>query len=376
VPAPDRDRDWKIAVNADVERERTATDYPREGDATEIPPGRAAVHLGAWPAGVVGPHGGTVAVEELSEPQSIEDELLRDVETAILDAGLYIERTVPLLDLDEEVVTDGGHDPFRGLDALDAPATAALLARRLEADPDWEALADRSAVGLAVLFAVRLDAPLTRGDLIDYGVVAEAEAYDTAQGLVAEGLLVKEFWPGACGGLLNTYYPPSDDRERPVPRTDGGRSPIELLDQCREYVKAGREAEALGTLDRLRNDLTDTDETVVGSYPFDDVEESYRPRRALRGGDRGGPEHADVPEGARVPPPRRRDRGPRGGGSDLRVARRDDHETALAGPLAGVHAGVLPAVPTEVETFTEELSAEDDGGDTDDLQRLLDDEEP
>lgn len=88
VPARDRDRDWAIAINADVDDERTIEEFPGEDETTVIPPGRAVIHLGRWPAGVITPTGGQLAVEELDDgPQSIEDELIDDVEARIETFG-------------------------------------------------------------------------------------------------------------------------------------------------------------------------------------------------------------------------------------------------------------------------------------------------
>ena len=84
VPARERERDWNIAMNADVEEEIAVEDFPGEGDETTVPPIRAVIELGRWPAGVLGPHGGQVVVEELEDgPQSLEDELIEDVEAQI-----------------------------------------------------------------------------------------------------------------------------------------------------------------------------------------------------------------------------------------------------------------------------------------------------
>jgi len=90
VPARDRDRDWKVAMNADTNQEHTVVDFPGEGDETAIRAGSATVWLGRWPAGVLGPFGGQLAVEQLDDgPQSIEDELIDDVDARIeaLEAG-------------------------------------------------------------------------------------------------------------------------------------------------------------------------------------------------------------------------------------------------------------------------------------------------
>jgi hypothetical protein len=105
IEARKRDRDWNVAVNAETERDLEVDDFPREGDSTSVSAGSAVVFLGAWPAGVVDPVGGQVVVEQLdADPRSIEDELLRDVETELLDAGADIERTIP----DQEAIPDGG----------------------------------------------------------------------------------------------------------------------------------------------------------------------------------------------------------------------------------------------------------------------------
>lgn len=84
VPARNRDRDWNIAMNADTEEEHTVDDFPGEDDETSIRAGSATVFLGRWPAGVLNPYGGQLAVEQLDEgPKSIEDELIADVEARI-----------------------------------------------------------------------------------------------------------------------------------------------------------------------------------------------------------------------------------------------------------------------------------------------------
>lgn len=87
VPARERDdRDWRIAMNADTGQELVATDFPNEGDESSIPPGRAVVYLGGWPAGIVGPGGGEIVVEVLDDgPQSMEDELIGDVQARKAD---------------------------------------------------------------------------------------------------------------------------------------------------------------------------------------------------------------------------------------------------------------------------------------------------
>jgi hypothetical protein len=84
VPARERDRDWKVAMNADTNQEHTVEDFPGEGDETTIRAAAATVWLGRWPAGVLGPFGGTLAVEQLDDgPRSIEDELIDDVDARI-----------------------------------------------------------------------------------------------------------------------------------------------------------------------------------------------------------------------------------------------------------------------------------------------------
>ena len=105
IEARKLDPDWRVAVNSRIDRELEASDFPSEGFSTSIPGGHAVIYLGDWPAGVVDPFGGQVVVEELDDgPQSLEDEILRDVETELLDAGADIDRTIP----DQEIVTDGG----------------------------------------------------------------------------------------------------------------------------------------------------------------------------------------------------------------------------------------------------------------------------
>ena len=90
LPARDRERDWNVAMNADTDQEHTIEDFPGDGDDVSIRAGSATVWLGRWPAGVLGPFGGQLAVEQLDDgPQSIEDELIDDVDARIeaLEAG-------------------------------------------------------------------------------------------------------------------------------------------------------------------------------------------------------------------------------------------------------------------------------------------------
>lgn len=90
VPARDRERDWNVAMNADTDQEHTIEDFPGDDDDVSIRAGSATVWLGRWPAGVLGPFGGQLAVEQLDDgPQSIEDELIDDVDARIeaLEAG-------------------------------------------------------------------------------------------------------------------------------------------------------------------------------------------------------------------------------------------------------------------------------------------------
>lgn len=107
-------------MNGDVDQERTVGDFPRDDDETAVPAGRAVIYLGAWPAGVVGPFGGEILVKEFEDgPISFEDELLRDVESALLDAGEDIERKIEEGD-EEELVTDGGLIEHQGREAVAA----------------------------------------------------------------------------------------------------------------------------------------------------------------------------------------------------------------------------------------------------------------
>ena len=88
VPARDRDRDWNVAMNADTDQEHTVEGFPGEEDEISIRAGSATVWLGRWPAGVLGPFGGQLAVEQLDDgPQSIEDELIDDVDARIEALG-------------------------------------------------------------------------------------------------------------------------------------------------------------------------------------------------------------------------------------------------------------------------------------------------
>lgn len=105
VTAGDRDRDWNIAMNADTENEHEIEGFPSEDDTTSVRAGAATIWLGRMPAGVLNPFGGQFFVEVREDgPTSIEDEVLRDIESALLEAGADIERTIP----NEPVVTDGG----------------------------------------------------------------------------------------------------------------------------------------------------------------------------------------------------------------------------------------------------------------------------
>ncbi|WP_323190429.1 hypothetical protein [Halostella sp. PRR32] len=84
IPARDRDRDWSVAMNADVDEDHVVEDIPSEGDETTVQAGSATVWLGRWPAGVIHPFGGQVAAEQIDNgPQSIEDELIADIEARI-----------------------------------------------------------------------------------------------------------------------------------------------------------------------------------------------------------------------------------------------------------------------------------------------------
>ena len=90
VPARDRDRDWNVAMNADTDQEHTVEGFPGEEDDVSIRAGSATVWLGRLPAGVLNPFGGQLAVEVVDDgPQSIEDELIDDVDARIeaLEAG-------------------------------------------------------------------------------------------------------------------------------------------------------------------------------------------------------------------------------------------------------------------------------------------------
>lgn len=86
VTARDRDRDWRIAINAEPDEERTATDFPAEGRDTDVPAGHASLFLGETPVGAAGPFGGTVAAEiEDGTPTTIEDELVDDIEARLAE---------------------------------------------------------------------------------------------------------------------------------------------------------------------------------------------------------------------------------------------------------------------------------------------------
>jgi hypothetical protein len=90
VPAHDRERDWNVAMNPDTDQEHTVEDFPGDGDDVSIRAGSATVWLGRWPAEVLGAFDSQLAVKQLDDrPQSIEDELIDDVDARIeaLEAG-------------------------------------------------------------------------------------------------------------------------------------------------------------------------------------------------------------------------------------------------------------------------------------------------
>lgn len=81
VRARDRDRDWNVAMNADLDDELEAEDFPRDSMSTSVEPAMAVLHLGAMPVGVIGPGGGQIAGEiEVGEFRSAEDEFTEDVQ--------------------------------------------------------------------------------------------------------------------------------------------------------------------------------------------------------------------------------------------------------------------------------------------------------
>jgi len=88
VPARDRDdQDWHIAMNANTDDETEAIDFPSEGDVTTVPKAGAVVYLHRTPAALVGPGGGSLAVKHYaSGPDSIEDELIADVDARLEEA--------------------------------------------------------------------------------------------------------------------------------------------------------------------------------------------------------------------------------------------------------------------------------------------------
>ena len=84
IAATNRDADWQVAMNCDTEAEHTVDDIPTEGDTTTLRPGSATVWLDSYPAGVVTPTSGTVAVQAtIGGPTSIEAELLADIEAEL-----------------------------------------------------------------------------------------------------------------------------------------------------------------------------------------------------------------------------------------------------------------------------------------------------
>ena len=90
VPARDRDRDWNVAMNADTDQEHTFEGFPGEEDESFIRPLSATIWLGRTPVGAFGPFGGELTFEQTDDgPQSIEDELISDVDARIeaLEAG-------------------------------------------------------------------------------------------------------------------------------------------------------------------------------------------------------------------------------------------------------------------------------------------------
>jgi DNA-binding PadR family transcriptional regulator len=102
-----RDKDWKIAMNPNTEAEERIEGFPVEGSASSIPAGAAVIHYGDWPVGIVRPTHGQLAWEESKddpEANAIEDDLLRDLEDELIDAGEEIERTIA----PQPMATDGG----------------------------------------------------------------------------------------------------------------------------------------------------------------------------------------------------------------------------------------------------------------------------
>ena len=84
IAAADRDADWQVAMNCDTEAEHTVIDVPTEGDIASLRPASATVWLDSYPAGVVTPTSGTVAVQAtINGPTSIEAELLADIEAQL-----------------------------------------------------------------------------------------------------------------------------------------------------------------------------------------------------------------------------------------------------------------------------------------------------
>lgn len=124
-----RDKDWKIAMNPDTQNEERVEGFPVEGSESSIPAGAAVIHYGDWPVGIVRPTHGQLGWEESKddpEANAIEDDLLRDLEDELIDAGEEIERTIP----PQPMATDGGHDIAAKsddelADLLDGVATAA-----------------------------------------------------------------------------------------------------------------------------------------------------------------------------------------------------------------------------------------------------------
>jgi len=204
ITARARDRDWNVAVNGDTDADQQVTGFPRDDDSTTVPAAQAVVYLGAWPVSVLGPHGGEFGVEELEDgPQSVEDEFLRDVETALLDAGEDIDRTIP----DEEVATDGGAE----LAEADSQTTHLRFAHRN--------------VGLV------LDGE--EDATVRYGFERDLEAGDTVELLTPGGTVfalaeVGEVWTAPIR-LAQPDMVFVDDRAHPA------TSPMDLFERLREH---------------------------------------------------------------------------------------------------------------------------------------------
>jgi hypothetical protein len=81
-----------------------------------------------------------------------------------------------------------------------------------------------------------------------------------------------DLWTDALADIQQSETIPLDEDPGEEIVTDGRGTVEESFARLREFIKAGREAEALGQLDQLRKDLNYHPEDPVGSYLPADVE--------------------------------------------------------------------------------------------------------